>query len=39
MVRILFNLDALKERDFQDDFVSVEVAQRLSLNMFCICHS
>ena len=39
MVRILFNLEALKERDFQDDFVSVEVTQGLSLNIFCICHS
>ena len=34
MVRIFFNLDALKEREFQDDSVSVEVTQGLSLNMF-----
>ena len=38
MVRIFFNLDNLKVRDFQDDSVSVEVTQGLSLNIFCICH-
>ena len=39
MARIYDNLDDLKVRDFQDDSVSVEVTQVLSLNIFCICHS